>query len=84
MRKTMVHAKHHEQGMAIYVKKGTEDIFVMTHRKNNNLYFFLCDEGKSLAEIKEFRPNRKLGSQKLGHSLDHIVRVTEYVLAEVA
>lgn len=84
MRKTMVHAKHHEQGMAIYVKQGGQDIFVMTHRKNSKLYYFLRDGGKSLTEIKDFRPGRNKGAQKMSRSLDHIVKVTEYVLAEVA
>lgn len=84
MRKTKVFARSHEDGMAIYVSQNGATSFVMTHRTNNDLFFYLCDDGKTLHDIKSFRPSRNRAQQRLGHSLEHVARLTEYVLEETA
>ena len=84
MRNIKVFAKQHPAGMAIYVEHHGETSFVMTHRKNNHLFFYLCDEGKSLHEMKFYRPGRNRADQAFSKSLSHVVKLTEYVIEEMA
>lgn len=79
MKGNVLYAKPHEGGMAIYVMAEGEAHFVMTHRKNNQLFFFLKD-GRRLDEVKGYRPSRRMNEQAMSHSLEHIVRVVDYVL----
>lgn len=83
MKKDAIYAKPHEEGMAIYVTHANEEYFVMTHRRNSGLFHYL-EDGRSTGEVKSFRPGRNKYEQKLCKSLNHIVKITDYVLQEAA
>lgn len=83
MKREKIFATPHEQGMAIYVTKGSQTHYVMTHRKNTDLFYFLRN-GRSLGYVRGYKPSRHHVQQRLRKSLDHILRVTDYVLTECA
>lgn len=80
--KPRVYARGHEEGMTIYVEQNGEHHYVASHRKSNNLFFYLCDDGKTVSEIRSYRPSRNRNEQRLAKSLAHVLRQTEYVLRE--
>ena len=83
MKEAKLYARPFNGGMSIYVKKDGRERFVMTHRKSNQLFFYL-NTGRSLGEVRGFRPGPSRGGKKMGHSLEYIVRVADYVLREAA
>lgn len=84
MKKTKVYARQHVEGMAIYAESDGVSTFVTTHRKNNNLFFYLCDEGKTIREMKSYKPGRSKAEQRFGKSLKHVIKLAELALDEFA
>ncbi len=84
MKKTKVYARHHVDGMAIYAENENVSTFVTTHRKNNRLFFYLCDEGKTLYEMKSYKPGRTTLDQRFSKSLKFVVKQAELALDEFA
>ncbi|WP_462134313.1 hypothetical protein [Slackia piriformis] len=82
--KTRIYARGHEEGMLIYVEHEGASHYVTLHRRNNRLFHYLRDEGRSIEEVKRLRPTRNKGMQHLSKSLSHILKLTDYVLAEYA
>lgn len=82
--KTRIYARGHEGGMVIYVEHEGASHYVTLHRRNNRLFHYLRDEGRTIEEIKRLRPTRNKGTQRLSKSLGHILKLTDYVLTECA
>lgn len=76
-------AKPVNNGMEIYVSLGGVAYFLMSHRWNSRLFAYLRD-GKSLSEIRSFKPGRNQGMQKLHRSLAYMLRVIDSLSYECA
>ena len=74
MKKTKVYARHHTDGMAIYVENESVSTFVTTHRTNNRLFFYLCDEGRTLYEMKSYKPGHSMLDQRFSKSLKFLIK----------
>lgn len=80
MRKTRIYARQHNYGMAIFLNVDGEELFVTTHRKNCHLFYWLADEGRTIDELRRWKPKRDKAEQALRRSLDHIIKLSDYVL----
>ena len=77
-------AQPSDGGMIIYVTgRGMGKIYVMAHRHNQDLFHYLRD-GRRLDDVRSYKPGRGFAQQKLARSLQHVLKVTDWILAESA
>ena len=58
-------------------------VYLMAHRFNPTLYNYLKD-GRSLREVRSFRPGRNRGEQSIEAALRQVLRVVDWLAAEEA
>ena len=77
-------AQPSNNGMVIFVTgRGMDRVYVMAHRHNQDLFHYLRD-GRRIDDVRSFKPGRNTAQQRLGRSLEHVLKVTNCVLAELA
>ena len=65
--------------LELYVRQSDGSVvYLMTHRFNSTLYKYLKD-GKTVRELRSFRPKRNRGQKAISHSLSQAVEVFDYL-----
>lgn len=80
--KMELYAVPNDRGMAIYLRdRAQRSVYVMCHRKNQDLFHYLRN-GRSVRDVRNYRPGRNRAQQKMAKSLAHVLRVAEWAMAE--
>jgi len=74
--KTKLHAKNSPHGLNIYIDISGKSHLLAVRRPNGSLYLWLKD-GKTLGELKRFRPRRKRIDQKRHGYAQYLLKLVD-------
>lgn len=79
-----IFCKSHNDRLELYVRQANgDDVYLMTHRFNSTLFGYLRN-GKTVRELRSFKPKKNKGQQIIRHSIGEAVQVFDYLAAEMA
>lgn len=78
----VIFARSRNDRLEIYMRElNGNQTFLVTHRFNPTLFNYLKN-GRTIREVRAFRPRRDRGEKSIEAALRHAVRVADWLLAE--